>query len=672
MIASKATVAASLCVPITFGILASPARGQLVEGNVLLLWNSKDDESSRIRQKYMELHPGVVEFDLKIDYADFPPNSILNTDAGCSGSCDDDCPGNHECVCCSCPTLAVGSPPEFPLKAMNKYYITPSMFEDVRQQIIAFLNDYKLSHPPLEYEPILAIATTRGLPAAISMSFDAVANHSGQCIQRSFEAALARLGVQGTPGPNPYKGRLGRNFKWLFSPCGGQQHLAGKIFLVSRLDSDDADADGDYADDVIALLERSQNLVVNKFGVTIVYDKFNSSVTSGPDTPTARYMRDRRWCVYYETGPKFLHGVNNSSNVDCGQVEPHFEGLYNSWPELAHVTLGRNHRVCGDGSYDCGEPVCMDYARWYQPHPAGYFESLESWNGVALRMPGWPPAPGGNPGEGWQQGSVLHWIAAGGSFTLGRVNGTGANRNVFVIPNLYEHSLSWGEAVWTGLEHNSYDDKYLTPIGDPLARVIVYDPDVDANGVIDVFDVQLVMTGEFDINQDGIVDEDDLQLVTEVYGRSAWELPEDLPGNEKLVATDIPASPCGDVNRDGTVNDIDLGLIDNHIETADCPGLDINRNGIVDLVDRAVVEDHMPIGQNGSWCIGDVNLDGVINASDINVMNLYLFAHNYVVTPDNPDWNAIYNINCDGIIDRLDFVRLQSLYLSGQICPPSN
>jgi hypothetical protein len=79
-----------------FFAFASRASAQLVEGNVLLLWNSEDDESSRIREKYVELHPGVVALDLKIRYADYPPNSIVNQDNNCTGDCDSDCPDDHE------------------------------------------------------------------------------------------------------------------------------------------------------------------------------------------------------------------------------------------------------------------------------------------------------------------------------------------------------------------------------------------------------------------------------------------------------------------------------------------------------------------------------------------------------------------------------------------------
>ena len=334
-------------VGIVLSAVCAPARAQLVESNVLLLWNSGDEESRLIRDAYLHAHPDVIEFDLEIDYSAWPPNSIINQNNNCTGDCEADCgddPDPHECICCSCPTWAIGSPPQYPNMAVNKYYITPEMFEVVRQRIVAFLQDYAVLRPAPENEPILAIATTRGLPAAISKSFDSIANHSAHCISSSFEGQLAQLGFpMSVQFVNPYKNRIGRSFKWLFTPCGGQEYLRGKIFLVSRIDSDDANGDGDYVDDVIALIDRSKNLTVNKFGVTIVYDcnqgNFETAVF---DAPTAQYMRRYRWCVYYDNGPAFLHGPNNPANSGCGEIDPEIEGQYNAWPELAHITLGRN------------------------------------------------------------------------------------------------------------------------------------------------------------------------------------------------------------------------------------------------------------------------------------------------------------------------------------------
>lgn len=250
------------------------------------------------------------------------------------------------------------------------------------------------------------------------------------------------------------------------------------------------------------------------------------------------------------------------------------------------------------------------------------------------------------------------------------MNGTNISRAKFVLPNLYEHGLSWGEAIWTALEYQSGpSDNYYTPIGDPLARVTVYDPDADGNGVIDVVDVQAVMSGEYDVNQDGAVDESDLQLVLDVYGRSAWDMPE-IPGQDMLMASDMPPSPCGDLNHDGAVNQPDLALVNQYIDGMDCPGLDINQNGIVDLGDRDTVLEHIALGHNGTWCIGDVNFDGVIDGIDVSLIVAYLQDHAWVIYPDDPDWNPVFNLDCDENIGRFDMIILLNLVDDGQTCSP--
>jgi hypothetical protein len=80
----------------------------------------------------------------------------------------------------------------------------------------------------------------------------------------------------------------------------------------------------------------------------------------------------------------------------------------------------------------------------------------------------------------------------------------------YAIANLYDKGLSWGEAACSELTSLK---SIAVPIGDPLARVVVFDPDLNADGKIDEADFVILMshweeTGpgiEGDINQDGIV-----------------------------------------------------------------------------------------------------------------------------------------------------------------------
>lgn len=242
---------------------------------------------------------------------------------------------------------------------------------------------------------------------------------------------------------------------------------------------------------------------------------------------------------------------------------------------------------------------------------------------------------------------------------MGRINGNQGGRNIHTIPNLYEHGLSWGEAAWTGLW---YDDLF-TPVGDPLARVTVYDPDVTGDGVVDATDLAAVLAGEHDVNGDGFFDMDDVTLVIDVYGRSAWTYPEP-PGLSGLSSNQSIASPCGDVNGDGAVDAVDLALIDAYMDGTSCHGLDINRNGVVDSEDRAIVVGNM------DWCIGDINGLGGVNLADRLLLEEFLDLHDWYIEPSHPDWDPIFNINCDGAIDRFDPSALdERVLLYGSGCP---
>src|SRR5262245_36592680 len=84
--------------------MGSAARADLIQREVLLVYNSLDDESSRIATAYMTAHPGVRSLDLQLDYADFLPQSYTNPI--CNACNTPPCEGGCVGYCCSCPTFA--------------------------------------------------------------------------------------------------------------------------------------------------------------------------------------------------------------------------------------------------------------------------------------------------------------------------------------------------------------------------------------------------------------------------------------------------------------------------------------------------------------------------------------------------------------------------------------
>lgn len=372
--------------------------------------------------------------------------------------------------------------------------------------------------------------------------------------------------------------------------------------------------------------------------------------------------------MYFDSGYAFLNGPDQPTGTGCSTSEAGIEGLYNLWPELVHVTLGRNHKHVCTG--DCSEPICSDYIKWYQPHAAGFFESLESYNGVGLRYPSWP-FQDDPPHLGWTHGSVLQWIGAGGSFTWGRVNGpdVGAMFPEFVIANLYEYGMSWGEAIWSGIQNLG---DVGCPIGDPLARVVVYDPDVVPGGVIDSQDVAFVIAhwgeegSEADIDGDHDVDQDDLDLVMEVIGRDANALPPIEPvlsWPPRLLPT---ADRCGDLTGDGVVDQSDLAMFDTWL--IECPSrysgmYDVNHDGTLDNLDRAIIV------SNAGRCPADVNLDECLTPADYVAVELFLGQWGPICDAQNEHWIPDYDMNCDGCIDELDYSTIQGLVKHSFNCP---
>ena len=633
----------------------SSARAELAPADVLLLYNSLDDESLAIRDAYVAAHPDVVQVDLQIDYSEHLP----------ANGPDD--PGPD---------------------AISNKHITPEAFVTyVTTPLRAFL-----ARDPAA-AGVISIVTTRGLPATITTDFTPSA-HGPEMIS-GFEAQLARLGyvdaVEDISSQlNPYRRRLNLPFREFLAdtcPNGGSAH-AGKLFLVSRLDS--SPLGGDALAGVQQLIERSVDPTVNKFATTLVLDDIETCSLLFEDRRAFGTMCEAGWCVAYDNTQSFLHGVHDPGTPGCGGWDPDLEGQYTDYPELVHAGAGKNHHnYCNPfGTED--EAICGNYVQHYGAHPAGFFNSLESYNGWSIHR---------DQGLGGH-GRVLDWIPAGGAFTCGNVKEPGipgALKADYVMVNLYEHGLSWGEAVYTSL---SFLGQWQTPIGDPLATVTVHDPDVDGDLAVDTRDLLAVKAQwgpcpdppascDADINRDGIVDIEDLALVNEAFGRDCsdqvcldplvpatfrcnsedlgWLCQGDLNGDFVVDVEDLIlllgllgcACPDGDINGDGFVNVLDLidlllawgpldhladidgsgsvectdfALFQAHYDDYD-PAYDLNCDGRVNILDSSPVFYHL----------GDVNGDGAIDCADVDrVRNHVLRQHPY-----DPD----LDFDCDGVVD---------------------
>jgi hypothetical protein len=581
------------------------APAALVESETLLLYNSRNDESAAIHDTYMAAHPGVQSYDLNLSYPTVPPAPRQET------------------------------PPEV---GLNNQYITPETFE------LLFGAESEFRKFITERPEILAIVTTRGLPAAVSENFDPdpvplmIPPISG--MWASFEAALSHPGIPGAGGnplrqaPNPYFEATQGFADFLEKHCESGGPCRGDCYLITRLDSatpaEDYDQDGDIdpVDGVYAMIQRAAPLGINRYATSLVFDTndpaFSAQMEDYRQAVADLWVGD--WCVLLDGGEQFVHGPNDPN------YDPDTDGLFATYPIVGLATFGGNH----GGS----EPIGGHYAGYYETLSYAVFNSLESGNGWSLHAPG---------EYAWNQGQVCDWIGlSGGTFAVGNVQEPTTNstcRSQPLYSNFFVGGLSWGEAVYTALPDLG---QYQTPLGDPLARVIAYNADVTGDRLVDLDDLSIVLAQmgtvgpEGDINEDGWVDETDLTLVQDAYGH-------DCSGNP---LTPIPGGGVGDLNNDCVVDQEDLAiLLSDYGPCPPPPVEDPNQRCISDLNGDLVVDDADLdiLLAHYDTVLGDVDGNGVVNQADLDRV---LAA--YDTCDGDPGYDAEADLDESGCVDLMD------------------
>lgn len=617
--------------------LTVPASAALQQRHVALVYNSEVPESAAIAAEYLDHYPDVVSFDLDLAYP------VIDTNA------DRD-----------------GAPPP---GGLNNQFITPERFSELFRDPDSAFQRFLDDHPD-----IISIATTRGLPAAISNNFDPRPTVDGDGIIGSFEAAISAL----NKGYNPYYA-VDMDADHFFISCGIGPHDSGDVFLVSRLDAAngatdvDGDGDTDSLDGVIELIRRSVNLPpIDKRKVWMLVDRHpqDYALAGYIAQRAAGRMWDYGWPVHLDETVQFLHGPFDPATVDnipapCQSNNPPANGAYfdtadmsytSDYPTLALITSGRNHSyltptVCS------GEPIHWSYTTHYNFHPAAYFQSFESFNGWRLHS---------FRGGYGKQGQSLQFLTSGGSFTIGNVREPGTAqqpRPEYILAAFYHRGRTWAEAVYAGLNFSVVqwpDVGDVTPIGDPLARVTVFDPDVNRDYAVDNEDLDLVQTAMLtqspstaDVNKDGIVDDADVELVLEALGRESVPRPQAPVTNQwespyaMGVLINQIARCRGDLNGDGCVTFSDLNIVLSYFSDA-CPQGDVTGDGITNFTDLQVVIFHM--GRR----LADVNGDGKVDQADVSLMTAGIGS----TADERPE----LNLNCDELITDADLhVVIESL-----------
>ncbi len=479
-------------------MVCQPAAADVTPDRVLLLYNSQNAESQAVRDLYIAAHPGVLEFDLN--------DTALGT-------------GN----------------------------ISRAVYESqIRAPLLTFLNDGAAPIPTSQQ--VIAIATTRGLPARIAgtpgLEFSITSDFA------SFECELSLvqqdLSLPGEAGEafdfrysslidNPYHGSVGvpidsfsraqietvrtdANFDVIQNAGWSIDDLTpGDFYLVCRLDAaPDPVARGANTaiDNIAALISRSQNLTLTPCKTQVLLDEYSCTDQLDDDglgaLLPARDDYDQTVAVLTPAGfSSILHD-------ETSEFFEQFELPDQTSPLAVIGTYGENHRISGM----CGEspPGAGVYISTYtHVHPAGVFLSIESFNGNSII----------NGAIRGNQGQALDFIAAGGSFTIATVAEpftVGVASLEYLTENLYLNHMTYAEAAYAAVPFLSWQS---TPVGDPLAKVGVVGvtpSDLNGDGVVSSFDLALLLGAwgtddcAADLNGDGIVGAVDFAILLGSWG----------------------------------------------------------------------------------------------------------------------------------------------------------
>jgi hypothetical protein len=455
-------------------LCGAAALAQLTPDRVLLLYNSQSAESAAIRDAYVAAHPGVLEFDLN--------------DA----------------------TLGGGQ------ITRNAY------LSRVRDPLRAFLSGTDSAGQPLA-ERVIAIATTRGVPARINGAneFDVSSSHASveseltllwQDLEQAGQSALP-FRYSGIID-NPYHARRNQPIDFFnrsgitterpfeYNAPGAWQITgltSGHIYLVCRLDAAPLGA-ATALDNTLALIDRSQSLTADPCAVQALLDEYACTDQIDDDGfPPLVPGRDD-------------FGQATTSLVDAGILTTHDEtsaflesdDLPTGAPVLVLATYGENHDLNGCGDDPAGNGT---YLSRYDFHPAALFLSYESFNGNSIVT--------GEPRQ--NQAQALDFIALGGSFSVAHVREpfTFAVADAeWLVRNLYLDGLTFAEAAYTAIPTLSWQN---TPLGDPLARVLLAPSlarlDIDMDGRFTVGDLHAQNESLTDADCDGDADLNDLQVI---------------------------------------------------------------------------------------------------------------------------------------------------------------
>lgn len=575
--------------------LCACAHAQVSEATTAIVFNSRNPESAAIRAWYVEAHPGVREFDLDFEYPHFGVSATLPAEPD-----------------------AVG---------VNNKFMTRARFDELFLDPSSRFRAFLAENPQIN-----CLATTRGLPVSVSDNFHPLPYTFPPSTQGSLEAWLSRIDFPEDIRariPNPYFGAVNRDFSRVEHPG---------MLLVSRLDCFAAGSE-QAMNAVRVLIQTSGQLRVNKFEALVLLDadampsrNYLWQSDSLPGMPATSELAEAS--VLLGGYERFHVVVDRTNEFLNGPDDPAFQssrdgGVWAGRTLLVLKSLGRNHT-------SALEPIPHDYVRGMRPGLGSLFVPLESYSAWSLH----------DQDNGAGQGQCGDWIARGGSFSAGFTDEPYSVAGLPQVPlaalGLYVHGRPWAEAAYASIAELG---KYTVLLGDPLARVKMIDPDVDRDRAVTAQDLALVEAAQAtqdlkrDIDGDGVVSPLDVDEVVRMLGRANHRDPDDEPYWPVRADTNYDLAIDGsDLARllslwgasGAKVRPVDLNK-DGHVDAADLAILlsewagdlrDVDRDGSVTDLDKQLILDHIGgvFGRQGYMRAADVNSDGVIGFEDWSLL----------------------------------------------------
>ncbi len=459
------------------------------EDRVLLLYNSQNAESLAVRNMYIAARPGVRELDLD--------NASL-------------------------------SPVDDPTDLGN---ITRTQYMNaIRAPLLTYLAGTTQTGAPLS-QHIIAIATTRGLPARIQGPNEFELFSSRSSLENELALVQQDLSQAGTGDfATLFEGTIDNPYHFLVNqPISSFDRSAittqksftlvkdqawqssaltpGDMYLVCRLDSAPTES-ATALENIQSLINRSQNLSFMPQNVQALLDEYSAEFDQLDDDGGLFFPDDDDFngarSVLNNLGIPTFH--DQTFTFWTGDSLPD-----QSRPLIVLGTYGENHDIMGFGQNPSGPGTYL--STFTNLHPAAIFIAYESFNGNSIIN----GEPRGN------QEQALNFIANGGSFTVAHV----AEPFTFSVAdlqlltqNLFTHSMTFAEAAYSSIPALSWQN---TPIGDPLAIVTM----------------KMEPTIVGDLNDDETVNGTDLAILLSVWGSDGASSGADLDGDGIVNGADL-------------------------------------------------------------------------------------------------------------------------------------